>query len=58
VSLRNFQVDGNVTEADLLNRSDGFLKTFVASFRQAAANGNFTFGPIKLQDADLNRVQE
>jgi hypothetical protein len=56
VSLRNFQVNGNVTDADLLKRSDGFLRTFVASFRQLAANGNFTFGPVKLQDADLNRV--
>jgi len=56
VSLRNFQVDANVTEADLLKRSNGFLKKLVASFRQAAANGNFTFGPVKLQDADLNRV--
>jgi hypothetical protein len=56
VSLRNFQVNATVTDADLLRRSDGFLKTFVASFRQAAANGNFTFGPIKLHDADLNRV--
>jgi hypothetical protein len=56
VSLRNVQVDANITDADLLERSDGFLKTFVASFRQAAANGNFTFGPIKLHDADLNRV--
>jgi len=56
MSLRNFQVDGNVTEADLLRRSDGFFKKLVASFRQAAANGNFTFGPIKLHDADLNRV--
>lgn len=56
MSLRNFQVDANVTDADLLRRSDGFLKKIVASFRQAAANGNFTFGPIKLHDADLNRV--
>ena len=56
MSLRNFQVDANVTDADLLKRTNGFLKTFVASFRQAAANGNFTFGPIKLHDADLNRV--
>jgi hypothetical protein len=56
MSLRNFQVDANVTDADLLKRSNGFLKRFVASFRQAAANGNFTFGPIKLHDADLNRV--
>ena len=56
MSLRNFQVDANVTEVYLLKRSSGFLKKLVASFRQAAANGNFTFGPIKLQDADLNRV--
>jgi hypothetical protein len=40
----------------MLQRSDGFLKNLVASFRQAAANGCFTFGPVKLQDADLNRV--
>jgi len=56
MSLRNFHIDSNVTDAQLLKRSDGFLKNVVASFRQAAANGNFTFGPIKLQDADLNRV--
>jgi hypothetical protein len=56
VSLRNFQVNGNITDADLLNRSKGFLTKIVASFRQLAANGNFTFGPVKLQDADLNRV--
>jgi hypothetical protein len=56
VSLRNFQVDANITEAELLKRSDGFLKNFVGLFHQAAANGNFTFGPIKLQDADLNRI--
>jgi hypothetical protein len=37
-------------------RSDGFLDTFVASFRQLAANGNFTFGSVKPQDADLHRV--
>ena len=56
VSLRNFHVDSNLTDADMLRRSDGFLKNLVASFRQAAANGCFTFGPVKLQDADLNRV--
>ncbi len=56
MSLRNLHINGNVTDADLLRRSDGFLKNLVASFRQAAANGNFTFGPIKLHDADLNRV--
>src|SRR5580658_7943523 len=56
MSLRNLQVDANVTEAELLKRSNGFLKKLVASFRQAAANRNFTFGPIKVQDADLNRV--
>jgi hypothetical protein len=56
VSLRNFHVDANLTDAELLQRSNGFLKNLVASFHQAAANGNFKFGPIKLQDADLNRV--
>lgn len=56
MSLENLHVDGNVTDTQLLKRSNGFLKNLVASFRQAAANGNFTFGPIKLQDADPNRV--
>jgi hypothetical protein len=56
VSLRNFHVDANLTDTDMLRRSDGFLKNLVASFRQVAANGGFTFGPVKLQDADLNRV--
>ncbi|MGY3808237.1 hypothetical protein [Aeromonas allosaccharophila] len=56
MSLRNFHVNSNVTDADLLTRSDGLLKNFVASFRQAAANGNFSFGGITLQDLDLNRV--
>lgn len=56
MSLQNFHVDANVTDTQLLKRSDGFRRNFVASFRQLAANGNFTFGPIKLQDADLNRV--
>jgi hypothetical protein len=56
MSLSNFHIDGNVTDAQLLKRSDGFLKNIVASFRQAAANGDFTFGPIKLHDADLNRI--
>ena len=40
----------------MLQRSDGILKNLIASFRQAAANGNFSFGPIKLHDADLNRI--
>lgn len=56
MSLRNFHVDANLTDSDMLRRSDGFLKNLVASFRQAAANGSFTFGHVKLQDADLNRV--
>ncbi|MEK6281979.1 MAG: hypothetical protein AABN95_16615 [Acidobacteriota bacterium] len=56
MSLQNLHVDANVTDAQLLKLSDGFRKNLVASFRQLAANGNFTFGPIKLQDADLNRV--
>jgi hypothetical protein len=56
MSLRNFHVDANITDADLLKRSDGFFKSFVASFRQAAANGHFSFGGITLQDPDLNRV--
>ena len=46
MSIRELHVDGNVSETQLLKRSDGFLKNFIASFRQAAANGNFTFGPI------------
>lgn len=56
MSLRNFHIDSNVTDAQLLKRSDGFHKNLIASFRSLAANGNFTFGPIKLQDVDLNRV--
>jgi hypothetical protein len=56
MSLRNFHVDSNVTDFDLLKRSGGLLKNFVASFRQAAANGHFSFGGITLQDHDLNRV--
>jgi hypothetical protein len=56
VSLRNFHVDANLTDSEMLRRSNGFLKNLVASFRQAAANGYFTFGPVKLQDADLNRL--
>lgn len=56
MSIRNFHADGNVAEEQLLDRSSGFIANFVASFRQAAANGNFSFGGIKLQDSDLNRV--
>lgn len=56
MSIRNFHADGQVTEEQLLGRSSGFIKNFIASFRQAAANGNFSFGGIKLQDSDLNRV--
>ncbi len=56
MSIKNFHADGRVTEIELLNRSSGFIKNFIASFRQSAANGNFSFGGIKLQDADLNRL--
>ena len=56
MSIRNFHADGRVTEEQLLQRSSGFFNNLRATFRQAAANGNFSFGFIKLQDADLNRL--
>jgi hypothetical protein len=56
MALSNFHANGNIGDAELLRRSDGFINNFVASFRQAAANGNFNFGIIKLQDSDLNRI--
>lgn len=56
MSLRNMHVDANVTDAKLLARSDGLLLGFIASFRQAVANGGFKFGGIELKDSDLNRV--
>lgn len=56
MSLRNLHVDSNVSDAQLLARSDGLLKNFVAAFRQAAANGAFKFGVVELKDPDLNRV--
>ncbi len=56
MSLRNFHVDSNVTDAQLLKRAAALYKNFAGSFRQAAANGHFTFGGITLQDRDLNRV--
>lgn len=56
MTLSNFHANGNVGDAELLRRSDGFINNFVASFRQAAANGNFNFGIVKLQDSDLNRI--
>ena len=56
MSFRNFHVDSNVTDAQMLARSDGILKNFVAVFRQAAANGSFKLGGIELKDPDLNRV--
>jgi hypothetical protein len=56
MSLRNMHVDANVTDAELLARSEGLLSKFVATFRQAAANGSFKFGGIELKDPDLNRV--
>ena len=51
--------------ANLQFRADEHLATqrvkavtqqFVGSFRQAVAYGGFEFGPIKLQDQDINRV--
>lgn len=56
MSLRNFHVDSNVTDAQLLKRAEALYKNFVGSFRQAAANGHFTFGGITLHNRDLNRV--
>lgn len=56
MSLRNLHVDSNITDAQLLARSDGLLKNFVAAFRQASANGAFRFGGIQLQDPDHNRI--
>jgi hypothetical protein len=56
MALSNFHANGNIGDDELLKRSDGFIRNFVASFRQAAANGNFNFGIIKLKDSDLNRI--
>jgi hypothetical protein len=56
MSLRNFHVNANVTDVELLEQARGLYKNFVAAFRQAAANGHFKFGGIILQDRDLNRV--
>jgi hypothetical protein len=56
MSLRNFHVDGDVNDQELLGQAKVLVKNFVGAFRQAAANGSFSFGGIKLQDADLNRV--
>ena len=56
MSLRNLHVDSNVTDAQLLARSDGLLKNFISAFRQASANGAFKFGGVELKDPDLNRV--
>ncbi|WP_290654109.1 hypothetical protein [Idiomarina sp.] len=56
MTLGNFHANGNIGDIELLKRSDGFIQKFIASFRQAAANGNFNFGIIKLQDSDLNRI--
>lgn len=56
MSLRNLHVDSNVTDAQLLARSEGLLKNFISAFRQATANGAFKFGGIELKDPDLNRI--
>jgi hypothetical protein len=56
MSLRNFHVDANITDSQLLARSDGIAKNFISAFRQAAANGSFKLGGVELKDPDLNRV--
>lgn len=56
MSLRNFHVNSNVTDAELMKRARALYGKFVGAFRQAAANGHFKFGGITLQDRDLNRV--
>ena len=56
MSLRNFHVDSNVTDAQLIKRAQALYNNFIGAFRQAAANGHFKFGGITLQDRDLNRV--
>lgn len=56
MSLRNFHVDANVTDAQLLARSEGLAKNLFAAFRQAAANGSFILGGVELKDPDMNRV--
>lgn len=56
MTISNLHAGGNVTVQQLLERSSGFFENIRGAFRQAAANGNFTFGFIKLHDADLNRL--
>lgn len=56
MTISNFHADGLVTDQQLLERSSGFFENIRGVFRQAAANGNFTFGFIKLHDTDLNRL--
>ncbi|ENJ5963204.1 hypothetical protein R7190_15490 [Vibrio sp. 1078-1] len=56
MALYNFHVDSNVTDKDLISRAKRFFSNFSASYRQQVANGNFSFGGIKLQDSDLNRL--
>ena len=55
-SIQTLTLDKRITSAELIRRSDGILKHLIASVRQIAANGGFTFGPIRLQDPDLNRI--
>lgn len=56
MTLRGFHVDANVTDGQLLARSDGLVKNLVSVFRQAAANGSFTLGGVEIKDPDMNRV--
>ena len=58
MSLRNFHVDANITDAMLLARSEGLMKNLVSVFRQAAANGCFKIGSIEIKDPDLNKVHD
>jgi len=56
MSLRNFHANADVTENQLKKKAIAIAKDFRATFRQMAANGNFQFGPFKLQDGDMNRI--
>ena len=56
MSLRNSHIDADVSDADLLKKAKTLYENLLGSFRQAAANGYFSFGGITLHDHDLNRV--
>ncbi|WP_395685341.1 hypothetical protein [Caenimonas koreensis] len=58
MSLRNFHVDANVTDAQLLAQSEDIVSRFARAFRVSAANGGFRFGGIELKDPDLVRVHD